>query len=139
MEKGMTIDQFSPGMTYSHTKKVTEEMIVHFAEATGDDNPVHLDAEFAKNAIFKKQVAHGMLTTGIMSGVFGTRFPGQGTIYISQTVQFLRPVFIGDEITVAMKVLEVNTEKNRIKVDTTCLNQDGKKVLVGQAVVMPPA
>ena len=139
MEKGMTIDQFSPGMTYDYTKKVTEEMIENFAKATGDDNPVHLDEEFAKASIFKKRVAHGMLTAGIMSGVFGTRFPGQGTIYISQTISFLRPVFIGDEISVALKVLEVDAEKNRLTVETTCLNQEGKKVLVGQAVVMPPA
>ena len=139
MEKGMTIDQFSPGMTYDYTKKVTEEMIENFAKATGDDNPVHLDEEFAKTSIFKKRVAHGMLTAGIMSGVFGTKFPGQGTIYISQTISFLRPVFIGDEISVALKVLEVDAEKNRLTVETTCLNQEGKKVLVGQAVVMPPA
>jgi 3-hydroxybutyryl-CoA dehydratase len=139
MGKGMTIDQFSPGLTYSYSKVVTEEMIAHFAEATGDDNPVHLDEEFAETSIFKKRVAHGMLTAGILSGVFGTQFPGQGTIYISQTLKFLRPVFIGDEITVSLEVLEADTEKNRLKLNTTCLNQDGKKVLVGQAVVMPPA
>ncbi len=80
-----------------------------------------------------------MLTAGIMSGVFGTQFPGQGTIYISQTVRFVRPVFIGDEVTVSLEVLEVDPEKNRLKVETTCLNQDGKRVLTGQAVVMPPA
>ena len=139
MEKGMTIDRFSVGQVFSSKKIVTEEMIVHFAEATGDDNPVHLDEEFAKTSIFKKRVAHGMLTAGIMSGVFGTRFPGQGTIYISQTISFIRPVFIGDEITVSLKVLEVRTEKNRLVVETTCLNQEGKKVLTGRAEVMPPA
>ncbi len=138
MKKGMTIDQFSPGQTYFYKKLVTEEMIDHFAQATGDDNPVHLDEEFAKTSIFKKRVAHGMLTTGIMSGVFGTQFPGQGTIYISQTVNFVRPVFIGDEVTVSLKVLEINATKNRIMVETICLNQDGQKVLTGRAEVMPP-
>ena len=138
MKKGMTLDQFTPGQTYSFTKPVTEEMIVDFAKATGDDNPVHLDEEFAKTSIFKKRVAHGMLTAGIMSGVFGTQFPGVGTIYISQTINFVRPVFIGDEITVSMKVLEINATKNRLMVETVCSNQNGDKVLTGRAEVMPP-
>jgi len=138
MDKGMSVDQFKVGQTYESKTTVTEEMIKHFAEATGDFNPLHLDPEFAEKTIFKQRVAHGMLTAGIMSGVFGTQFPGLGTIYVTQELKFLKPVFIGDEITVRFEVLEVMTDRNRLKVDTTCFNQTGKKVLTGTAEVMPP-
>lgn len=139
MDKGMSVDKFQVGQTYESTTKITEEMIDHFARATGDFNPLHLDPGFAEKSIFKQRVAHGMLTAGIISGVFGTRFPGLGTIYVTQEMRFLRPVFIGDEITVRFRILEVMIDRNRLRVETTCLNQEGKEVLTGTAVVMPPS
>jgi 3-hydroxybutyryl-CoA dehydratase len=138
MEKGMTIDQFSHGQAFVKTVTVTEEMIQNFARATGDSNPIHLDEKYAKGTIFKTRVAHGMLQAGILSGILGMEFPGIGTIYLSQTLKFTRPVFIGDAVTFRLKVLEVNAEKNRLLLETICTNPGGDKVLVGEALVMPP-
>ena len=93
MEKGKTLNQLSVDDSFEYTTTVTEEMVYKFAEATGDSNPVHLDEEFARQTIFKTRVAHGMLSAGLISSVLGTRFPGVGTIYLSQTLEFKRPVF----------------------------------------------
>jgi acyl dehydratase len=80
-----------------------------------------------------------MLQAGILSGILGMRFPGVGTIYLSQAMRFLKPVFIGDEITFSLKVLELIREKNRVRIETVCANQKGEGVLSGEALVMPPA
>ena len=138
MERSLSIDRIQVGRTFEKSFDMNQERVVAYARATGDNNPIHLDEDAGAKSIFGRRVAQGMLTAGFISGVFGTQFPGQGTIYLSQSVRFLKPVFMGDAITVRLKVLEVMTGKNRIRVETTCLNQDGKKVLVGEAVVMPP-
>jgi 3-hydroxybutyryl-CoA dehydratase len=138
MEKGITIDKIKVGQIHEHAFTVTEEMIERFAQATGDNNPIHLDEEYAKGTMFKKRVAHGMLLAGILSGVLGTQFPGIGTIYMSQTLRFSKPVFIGDEIALSLKVLELIHEKNRVRLETVCTNQGGDTVLSGDALVMPP-
>jgi 3-hydroxybutyryl-CoA dehydratase len=138
MKKGMTIHQFSLDQTFEKTVTVTEEMIENFARATGDKNPIHLDETYAKETIFKTRIAHGMLQAGILSGILGMEFPGIGTIYLSQTLKFTKPVFIGDAVTFRLKVLEVNTEKNRLLLETTCTNSGGDMVLSGEALVMPP-
>lgn len=139
MEKGMTIDQLRVGQVHETNVTITEEMIERFAQATGDHNPIHVDEDYAKGTIFKARVAHGMLQAGILSGVLGTRFPGVGTIYLSQTLKFLKPVFIGDHITFRLKVVELLKEKNRIRLETVCFNQKGEITLTGDALVMPPS
>jgi len=139
MEKGMMIDQLEVGQIHESSVTITEEMIERFAQATGDHNPIHLDEDYAKGTIFKTRVAHGMLQAGILSGVIGTRFPGVGTIYLSQTLKFLKPVFIGDEITFRLMVVELLKEKNRARLETVCINQRGETILTGEALVMPPA
>ena len=139
MERGMTIDQLRVGQVHETSVAITEEMIERFAEATGDHNPIHVDEDYAKGTIFKTRVAHGMLQAGILSGVLGTRFPGVGTIYLSQTLTFLKPVFIDDEITFRLSVVELLKEKNRARLETVCFNQRGETVLTGEALVMPPA
>jgi 3-hydroxybutyryl-CoA dehydratase len=138
MEKGITIDQLSVHQTYEKTVTITAEMIERFAEATGDHNPIHLDEEYAKGTLFKTRVAHGMLQAGILSGILGTEFPGVGTIYLSQSLKFMKPVFIGDEITFHLKVLECIKERNRVRLETVCSNQKGQAVVTGEALVMPP-
>ncbi len=139
METGMTIDKLKVGQLYKSSATISEEVIEHFAQATGDHNPIHLNEDYAKGTIFKKRVAHGMLQAGILSGVLGTRFPGLGTIYLSQTLKFLKPVFIGDEITFRLRVLELFKEKSRVRLETVCINQRGEIVLTGEALVMIPA
>ncbi len=139
MEKGLTIDQLSVGQVHEAERIITTEMIEDFARATGDDNPIHLDEEYARGTMFEARVAHGMLQAGILSGVLGTAFPGVGTIYLSQSLRFSKPVFIGDRLTFRLKVLELITEKNRVRLETTCENQNGKTVLTGEALIMPPS
>ena len=139
MEKEATIDQLKVGQIHQSSVTITEEMVERFAQATGDHNPIHLDEAYAKETVFKSRVAHGMLQAGILSGVLGTRFPGIGTIYLSQTLKFLKPVFIADEITFRLKVLEVFKDKNRVRLETICTNQRGETVLTGEALVMVPA
>lgn len=139
MEKGMTIDQLRVGQVHEASVAITEEMIECFAQATGDHNPIHVDEDYAKGTIFKTRVAHGMLQAGFLSGVLGTRFPGVGTIYLAQTLKFLKPVFIGDRITFRLKVVEILEEKNRVCLETVCINQKGETTLTGDALVMPPA
>ena len=138
MEKGKTLPELSAGDSFQCTATVTEEMVDKFAEATGDTNPVHLDEAYARQTIFKTRVAHGLLSAGLVSSVLGTRFPGVGTIYVSQTLEFKRPVFLGDQITIRLTVLDKDPDRNRLRLETVCLNQKGKVVLTGQAVVMPP-
>lgn len=138
MNKGRKFDAIEPGDSHEQEYTVTEKMIEAFAEATGDRNPVHFDEQFAEESIFKARVAHGMLSAGFISAVLGTSFPGPGTVYISQTLQFRKPVYIGDRILVRVAAAEKLGEKNRIRLDTLCLNQHGDPVLSGEAVVMPP-
>jgi len=135
----LKLDHLRPDQVYKASITITDEMIRDFARATGDRNPIHLDEETAKKSIFKRRVAHGMLSAGILSGVIGMQFPGEGTIYLSQNMKFLRPVFIGDTLMLTLKVLELIREKNRVRLETVFVNQDQKVVFTGEAVVMPPA
>jgi len=134
----MNPEQLEVGKIYEFRITITEEMVEYFARAIGDYNPIHMDEDYAKGTIFKTRVVHGMLHAGIISGIVGTRFPGAGTIYLAQTLKFLKPVFIGDEITYRLKVLEYFQEKNRLRLETVCINQKGETVLTGEALVMPP-
>lgn len=125
------------GMEASFSKTVTEADVVLFAGVTGDLNPVHVDVEFAKNTMFKQRIAHGMLSAGFISTVFGTRLPGPGCIYVSQSVRFRAPVFIGATVTATVRVTSLKPEKNMVLFDTVC-TVDGKEVVTGDAVIMVP-
>lgn len=125
------------GDQYSKDFKVTEEMISGFARHTGDRNPVHLDEEYAKNTMFKKRIAHGFLVGSFISSVLGNDYPGNGTIYLSQTMKFLKPVFIGDSVTVTLTIEEI-TDRNWLKLKTECKNDRNKLVIIGEATVIPP-
>ena len=122
-----------------HTKKfqITDETVRQFAEASRDKNPIHLDEEYAKGSIFGRRVCHGMLIASFFSAVIGNEFPGQGTIYVTQNMRFRRPVFVGDEVTIVIKVLEV-LEKKRLRLETVCLNNEDEAAVIGEAVVIPP-
>ena len=94
--------------------------------------------EYAKKTFFKTRIAQGMLTAGFVSGLLGVGLPGPGTVYIRQEVDFLAPVHIGDTITARVEIIEVIDDENRVRVRTSCINQDGTKVLDGEAIVSPP-
>lgn len=125
------------GDKYSKSTIITEEMINGFAKYTGDNNPVHLDEKFASKTMFKKRIAHGFLIGSFISAVLGNDFPGNGTIYLSQSMKFRAPVYINDEITVEMEVIDF-PKPGRVSLKTTCLNQDGKVVIDGEAYIIPP-
>ncbi|GAB4260347.1 MAG: hypothetical protein Kow0092_09130 [Deferrisomatales bacterium] len=120
------------------THTVAPEDLALFAAATGDCNPIHFDEEYAGQTFFKGRIAHGILSAGFVSAVIAEQLPGLGTIYVSQSLRFLAPVRIGDRVTTRVEVLDVDREKNRVRLRTTCVNQDGTVVLDGDAVVMPP-
>jgi 3-hydroxybutyryl-CoA dehydratase len=120
----------------SFSKTVSEEDVLRFAEITGDFNPVHVDAEFARNSLFKERIAHGFLTGALISTVFGTILPGPNTIYLNQELNFKAPVKIGDTITAECEVLQKNDAKKIMKFKTQVKNQEGTVVLDGQATVM---
>jgi 3-hydroxybutyryl-CoA dehydratase len=131
-----TCDQVQVGERASLTKTVSEADIYMFAGITGDLNPLHVNEEYAKTTIFKGRVAHGILTAGLISAVLGTKLPGPGAIYLSQTLRFTAPVRIGDTITASAEVIEKIEEKSRIRLRTICTNQDGKVVVEGEATTM---
>ena len=135
---GKTVAQINVGDTAEFSKTVTESDVYLYAGITGDLNPAHLNETFAKDTFFKTRIAHGMLTAGFISGVVGTQLPGHGTIYITQNLTFLAPVHFQDTITARVEVLEVITEKNRVRLRTTCTNQDGVIVMDGEALASPP-
>jgi 3-hydroxybutyryl-CoA dehydratase len=126
------------GMEASFSKTVSAADIIAFAEVTGDRNPVHLDAAYAAKTIFKEPIAHGMLTAGYISAVFGMELPGPGAIYVSQTLNFRGPVKVGDRVVAKVRVMELYPAKRRARFESTCL-VGGKPVLEGEAVLMVPA
>ena len=134
---GKTYDQLTVGDTGKFSKTVTDADIYLFAGVTGDLNPAHIDEEYAQGTFFKTRIAHGMLSAGFISAVIGTRLPGPGTVYMRQTLDFLAPVRIGDTVTATVAVVE-KLEKKRVRLKTTCTNQEGVTVLEGEALVSPP-
>lgn len=135
---GKTIDTLNIGDRAEFTKTVSESDVYLYAGITGDLNPAHINEPYAANTFFKTRIVHGMLPAGFISAVIGTQLPGPGTIYVSQTIHFKAPVSFGDTITASVEVIEINTEKNRVRLLTACENQDGVTVLDGEAVVSAP-
>ena len=135
---GKTIGELKIGDTAEFAKTVSESDIYLYAGITGDLNPAHINEDYAKNTFFKTRIAHGMLSAGFISTVIGTKLPGTGSIYVKQDLRFLAPVRIGDTITARVEVVEIIAEKKRVRLKTTCINQEGIQVLDGEAVVSPP-
>ncbi len=132
---GFYIEDLSVGMSEAVTKTVSHSDIVGFADITGDTNPVHLDDGFAAASPFKERIAHGMLSAGLISAVLGTRLPGPGCIYLSQSLRFRAPVRIGDDVVASATITEVNRDKRRITLDTVC--RVGETVVIdGEAKIM---
>jgi len=125
------------GQTGSFSKTITESDIYTFAGLTGDFNSVHIDETVAEKSVFKKRIAHGMLTGSFISTVLGTKFPGPGTIYLEQNLKFLKPVYIQDTVTATVVLEEVlNPDKGIYRLKTTVTNQNNEIVSDGTAVVL---
>ena len=123
---------------YTHSFSFSQEEVERFAEVTGDKNPVHINPEYAAKTIFKKPVMHGMMGAALFSKVFGTLFPGEGTIYLKQTLNFLKPMYAGVTYEAVFTVKEVLADKNRAVVETLIRDGDGKVCTSGEAVIMNP-
>lgn len=130
--------EFSVGSVARKERLITEQDIASFAELSGDFSPIHMDEEYAKNTRFKGRIAHGMMTAGFISAVLGTQLPGEGTIYLSQSLKFLAPVRIGETVVVEVEVLEIDTEKRRARLKTTGRTEQAGMVVEGEALVMYP-
>jgi 3-hydroxybutyryl-CoA dehydratase len=124
------------GDTASLSRKITDRDINAFAELTSDLNPVHLDEAFARTTRFGRRIAHGMFGASLISAVLGTQLPGKGSIYLSQTLQFLGPVYIDDTVTARVTVQKVREDKSIVTLETVCENQRGEIIIRGEAVVL---
>jgi len=125
------IEDFQVGQRASFTKTFTDEDVRRFVEITGDRNPLHVDDEFAAKSQFARRVLHGMLSASILSTMVGMLLPGTGAIYRSQTIQFLRPVYVGDTLTAHFVVRSIDREQHRLEIDTWIENQAGERVIEG--------
>ena len=124
------------GAKATRTQTITDEMVRTFATLTGDSNPVHLDDEYAATTRFGKRIAHGMLAASLISAALANDLPGPGTVYLSQTLQFKAPVYLGDTVTAIIEVKSAREDKPIATLITTCINQDNVTVLEGEAVVL---
>ena len=119
-------------------KAFSEEEVKTFASISGDDNPIHLDEEYAAGSRFGERVVHGILVSSLISKVIGTQLPGKGTIYLSQSLKFTAPVYIGEQIRAEVCIKEILEEKKRLVLETKVYRMDGTCVLTGEALVIPP-
>lgn len=135
---GLAFEDLRVGQSASFAKTITEADILLFAGVSGDTNPVHIDAEAAAKSPFKERIAHGMLSASLISTVLGTRLPGPGTIYLSQTLNFRAPVRIGATVTATAEVTALDAARKRATLRTVCA-VGGKPVVEGEAVVLVPS
>jgi 3-hydroxybutyryl-CoA dehydratase len=137
MGQGLQLEDLDLGMSATYAKTVSEADIVLFAGISGDNNPLHLDDDYARSTIFKSRIAHGMLTASFISTVIGMRLPGPGCVYVSQNLRFKAPVRIGDTVRAVVEVTAIDQDRARVTVSTRCLVGD-KVVIDGEAVLMVP-
>ena len=124
------------GDRFSTTREVTDELIRKFADVSGDYNPIHLDEEFAKRTRFGRRIAHGMLSGALISAVLGYEFKERRIVYLSQTMKFTAPAYIGDTITATATVIKIREDKPIVTLETICTNQKGEITVKGEAAVM---
>lgn len=132
---GYYLEDLEVGMTARYAKTVTEADVVLFAGVSGDDNPVHINAEYAEQTVFGQRIVHGMFSAALISAVLGTRMPGPGAIYVDQQLTFKAPVHIGDTVVATATVLEINEARRRVVLETVCTVR-GRVVAAGVATNM---
>jgi 3-hydroxybutyryl-CoA dehydratase len=128
--------QINLGDRYTVTRNISDELIRNFAEVSGDFNPIHLDEKFAATTRYGKRIAHGMLSGALISSVLGNKFADEKIVYLSQTMRFVAPVFVGDTITVTATIASIREDKPIETVETICSNQNGETTMTGEAAVM---
>jgi 3-hydroxybutyryl-CoA dehydratase len=135
---GKTIEELRIGDGAEFAKTISESDVYLYAGITGDFNPAHIDEIYAGKTFFKTRIGQGMLLGGFISAILGYHLPGPGTIYVRQELNFLSPVRIGDTVTSRAEVIDIIPEKNRVRLKTTCVNQNNILLVEGEAVVSPP-
>lgn len=120
------------------SKTISGKDVQTFADLTGDYNPVHLDEDYARETRFGRRIAHGMLTASLISSVIAHKLPGEGTIYLGQTLQFLAPVYLDDTVTARVTVVKIREDKPIATLETVCVNQRGEMLIKGEATVFFP-
>lgn len=131
------IEEINVGMSASYSQIITENDVVAFSNVSGDKNPIHLDDDYAKNSRYRNKIAHGLLSASFFSKLFGTELPGEGCVYVSQNLNFKRPVYIGDTVTATILVQSVDMANKRIFFDTIC-KVNNKIVIDGNAEIFIP-
>ncbi|MFM4849397.1 MaoC family dehydratase [Aeromonas rivipollensis] len=131
------INAFSVGMTESYSQTITDSDIKSFSGISGDKNPVHMSDDFALNTQFKRRIAHGLMSASYFSALFGMKIPGPGCVYLSQSLKFLKPVYIGDTVTAKVTITKLNKRSRRFTFETCCY-VDGVGVIVGEAEIFLP-
>lgn len=124
------------GDKFSTSREVTDELVRKFADVSGDYNPIHLDEEFASTTQFGKRIAHGMLSGAFISAVLGYELSDRKIVYLSQSLKFTKPVFLGDTVTATATVTAIREDKPIVTLETVCTNQDGDVLVKGEAAVM---
>ncbi len=132
----MNYEDIKVGDKATVSKTFTSEDVFTFAEVSADFNPIHLDEEFAKNSLFGKRIIHGMLTASLISAAIGTKLPGENTLYLSQSIKFTHPVYIGDHCVAEVEVISKRDDKKMLTLKTTVTTNNGEtEVVVGEAIV----
>jgi acyl dehydratase len=121
---------------YTHEFRFSQDDVNGFAEITGDKNPIHLDENYASKTMFKRRIIHGFLAGSIFSKVFGTLFPGEGTIYLKQEMKFLAPMYTDESYNATFEITELNKEKGKATVKTVIADSSGKETITGEAIIM---
>ena len=139
IQKGtICVEDLEIGMRRLLERRITSNDILLFSEVSGDQNPVHLDEEYARQTIFGKRIAHGMLTASLISAVIAEQLPGHGTVYLSQTLKFIRPVLPDQLVVTTVSVTDIKYSNRRVKLDCQC-KVDERPVLLGEAIVLAPS
>ena len=134
----MDLSEFKVGSEFSYSFSFSQDDVLTFANASGDFNPIHLDDEFAKTTIFTKKIVHGFLGGSVFSKVFGTLFPGSGTIYIKQSMTFYKPMFVDQGYVAKFKVIEIDSIKNKALVSTEIYDNENCLIIGGEALIKYP-
>ena len=135
---GKSIIEIQTGDTALFSKTISETDIYQFAAVTGDFNPAHVNEAYAEGTFFKRRIAHGMLTVSLVSNILCTQLPGPGTIFVSESVAFKKPVYIQDTIEASVTIVDIDPERNRVRFEASCINQHDEQVLHAEGIVMPP-
>lgn len=133
----MEINEIKIGMSESYSQTISEADVKAYAGISGDRNPVHMDDEYAEKSRYKKRIAHGMISSSFFSALFGTKLPGPGCVYVNQSLNFKRPVYIGDTVTAIITVTKIDEIKSRVYFDTVCKVKN-KIVIDGEAELYIP-